>query len=61
MSTKTREERINEMADQLYRLLKSNLKFQFDNCGCRHESDCSCDFCEAVKVIEWIDQKPLTL
>jgi hypothetical protein len=61
MSARTKDERINEAADRLYEALKKSVKYEADNCDCRYEERCDCDFCEAVKLIEWIDGKPLTL
>ena len=65
MSAKTKDERITEKADELYSLLKDQIKYSIDIAdacpnffaGVR----CDCSFCVATRLITWIDKKPLTL
>ena len=68
MSARTKDERINEKADELYSLLKDQIKFdlkQGGSCGQGGpDTRCGqldCWLCTAIKLIEWIDKKPLTL
>jgi len=62
VSAKTKDERINEVANQLYKHLKEWLRFDLKEGGsCGRCDDLECSTCQVIKLIEWIDKKPLTL
>jgi len=65
MSAKTRADRINESADKLVDTLKALVRYDFKSGnGCVFwpaKTRCLCYFCEACRLIEYIDNKPLTL
>ena len=58
MSAKTKDERINEVADQLYELVERHFETQRVEGGpCPNLNagvKCDCDYCKAHKLIEWI-------
>ena len=62
MSTQTKDQRINEKADELYQHLKEWLRYDLkEGGGCGRCDDPGCQTCQTIRLIEWIDQKPLTL